>query len=80
MPIIGEEKNAHFADAFVEVLEIMAGTRNPSHDSGESPDTDSAISALKKIPVAAATFYGLYGLLSLLPIRNTNERVNCRSR
>ena len=64
MPIIDEEQNAHFANAFVELLEIVAGTRSPSSDSGESPGTDSAISTLKKVPVAAASIYGVYGLLS----------------
>lgn len=65
MPIVSEEQNALFADGFIELIEIMAGTKGPSIDAAEeSSDIDSAISALKQVPVAAASLYGIYGLLS----------------
>jgi hypothetical protein len=54
MPIVSEAQNAMFADGFIELLEIMA----------KSSDVNPSISALKKVPVAAASLYGIFGLFS----------------
>jgi len=63
MPIVSRETNAKFADSFLELLEIVAGVREPSNT-----DTEEESSAAFKLPpnllVAAAAAYGVFGIAS----------------
>ena len=62
MPIVSEEKNAVFADSFIELLETISGTKKPSKDLDLESDNDALASILKGVPVAAASLYGLWGV------------------
>ncbi len=66
-PIVSEEKNAMFADSFIDLLETMSGTKVPSSQSSSQESlvlagTESSSPLLKNAPVAAAIAYGMYGL------------------
>jgi len=65
MPIVSEATNSEVADSFVELLEVIAGTKIIQSDAADSSSlAESSFSLLKKIPVAAASLYGIYGIVS----------------
>ena len=61
-PIVDEETNKDFAESFVELLEVIGGTKSPTKD--EEAESAFDLSALKGVPVAAASLYGVWGLVS----------------
>lgn len=63
-PIVSEEKNAVFADSFIELLEIISGTKSPSKDVEVDSMNAFDLSRLKGIPVAIASLYGVWGIVS----------------
>lgn len=63
MPIVSETTNEEFADAFIELLEIVSGVKTPSGISDES-GIESLVTSVKKLPVLAASLYGVYGIVS----------------
>eukprot|EP00558_Chaetoceros_sp_UNC1202_P009755 CAMPEP_0197249620 /NCGR_PEP_ID=MMETSP1429-20130617/48320_1 /TAXON_ID=49237 /ORGANISM="Chaetoceros sp., Strain UNC1202" /LENGTH=415 /DNA_ID=CAMNT_0042711203 /DNA_START=111 /DNA_END=1358 /DNA_ORIENTATION=+ len=65
MPIVSEEQNAEFAESFIELLEIISGTKEPSLDYRDAEEADNSISipkVIKDLPVAAAVLYGVWGI------------------
>lgn len=65
MPIVSEETNSRFADSFVELLEIVAGTKvMPLGEVQKEFDIESSSQILEKGPVILASLYGIYGVVS----------------
>lgn len=63
-PIVSDEKNAEFSDSFIELLEVVSGTKAPSREIDLSTDDTFNLSKLKGAPVTAAALYGVWGLVS----------------
>lgn len=66
MPIVNEVTNSDFADSFVDLLEVIAGTKVVKSEDYVDRDSlvESTLSLLRKAPVVAASLYGIYGISS----------------
>jgi hypothetical protein len=63
-PIVSSETNVAFADAFIELLEVISGTKQPNPDLVVDFQQNSLVSAIKQVPVLAAALYGVVGIVS----------------
>lgn len=63
-PIVSEEKNTLFADYFIELLEIMSGTKAASRNIELESQNAFSISNYKGFPMTIASLYGFWGVTS----------------
>lgn len=63
-PIVSSQTNSNFADAFIELLEVISGTKQPNPNLIGDINQKSLMSTMKQVPVVAAVLYGIVGISS----------------
>lgn len=63
-PIVTSQTNLDFADAFIELLEVISGTKQPNPNLIVDDNKNSLLSGIKQVPVVAALLYGVLGIAS----------------
>jgi len=64
MPIVSKETNAKFADSFMELLEIVAGAKEPEPSNNSIEDTTNSFGLPPNTFVLLASVYGLFAVVS----------------
>lgn len=65
-PIINAKTNSDFADAFVNLLEVISGNKKADESLAEDFTRPSILQSIKQFPITAALLYGFYGIISHL--------------